>query len=255
MDRKQLTDVPSEGERLQKVIAQAGIASRRHAEQMILDGRVQVNGEKAEVLGIKVQPTDQISVDGREIRISSHKNTYYLLNKPTGFITSVTDPQGRRTVMDLLKTLKERVYPVGRLDYDTSGLLVFTNDGELAHRLMHPSFGVEKTYQVEVQGEVSPKALFQLENGVELEDGKTAPAQIRVISQIGRGSLQRLEITIHEGRNRQVRRMFDAVGFPVVNLKRIRFGPLQLEANLHPGSFRSLSNQEVQQLRAAVKLN
>lgn len=255
MNGKKDSDTPPVGERLQKVIAQAGIASRRHAEQMILDGRVQVNGEKVVALGTKVLPADRILVDGRVINSISETFDYYILHKPTGYITSAKDPQGRRTVMDLLLKVKQRVYPIGRLDYDTSGLLVLTNDGELAHRLMHPSFGVEKTYQVEVEGNVPSQALLRLERGIELEDGKTAPAQVRVISRNGQGSLQRLEITIHEGRNRQVRRMFEAIGYPVVALKRIRFGPLQLKADLSIGKYRSLTDQEVSQLRHAVKLN
>lgn len=255
MNVKKEMNNPPEGERLQKVIAQAGIASRRHAEQMILDGRVQVNGEKVVVLGTKVLPKDRIRVDGREINSIRETYDYYLLHKPTGYITSAKDPQGRKTVMDLLQKVERRVYPVGRLDYDTSGLLVLTNDGELAHRLMHPSYGVEKTYQVEVQGAVPPKALLQLGKGIELEDGKTAPAQVRVISRKGQGSLQRLEITIHEGRNRQVRRMFEAIGFPVVTLKRICFGPLQLESSLSMGKYRPLTVKEISQLRRAVKLN
>lgn len=254
LNSKKDTDTPLVGERLQKVIAQAGIASRRHAEQMILDGRVQVNGEKVVALGTKVLPEDRILVDGREINATRETHDYYLLHKPTAYITSAKDPQGRRTVMDLMLKVKQRVYPVGRLDYDTSGLLVLTNDGELAHRLMHPSYGVEKTYQVEVEGTVPPQALLRLEKGIELEDGKTAPAQVRVISRKGQGSFQRLEITIHEGRNRQVRRMFEAIGYPVVTLKRIRFGPLQLEADLSMGKYRSLTDKEVNQLRQAVNL-
>lgn len=255
LNGKKDRDAPPVGERLQKVIAQAGIASRRHAEQMILDGRVQVNREKVVTLGTKVLPADRILVDGREINSIRETYDYYLLHKPTGYITSAQDPQGRKTVMDLLQKVKQRVYPVGRLDYDTSGLLLLTNDGELVHRLTHPSFGVEKTYQVEVQGAVPPQALLRLEKGIELEDGKTAPAQVRVISRKGQGSLQRLEMTIHEGRNRQVRRMFEAIDFPVVTLKRIRFGPLQLEADLSMGKYRSLTDKEISQLRQAVKLN
>lgn len=254
MNIKNDSDTPPGGERLQKVIAQAGIASRRHAEQMILDGRVQVNGEKVVALGTKVISADKILVDGREINTIRETHDYYLLHKPTGYITSAKDPQGRKTVMDILLKVKQRVYPVGRLDYDTSGLLVLTNDGELAHRLMHPSFGVEKSYQVEVQGTVPQQALLRLEKGIELEDGKTAPAQVRVISRKGQGSLQRLEITIHEGRNRIVRRMFEEIGYPVVTLKRIRFGPLQLEADLSIGRYRSLTDKEVNQLRLAVNL-
>jgi 23S rRNA pseudouridine2605 synthase len=253
-NEQQSNKKPNDGERLQKVIAQAGIASRRHAEQMIIDGRVRVNGKKVVELGTKVNSKDVITVDGQKINFPKKKYEYYILHKPTGYITSAKDPQGRKTVMDLMRGVKVRVYPVGRLDYDTSGLLVLTNDGELAHRLMHPSFGVDKTYQVEVQGVISSKALVQLQQGIELEDGKTAPAQVRVISQKGQGTLQRLEITIHEGRNRQVRRMFEAVGFPVVNLKRLRFGPLQLDDELKLGKYRNLTEKEIELLKKAVEL-
>lgn len=247
--------IETEGERLQKVIAQAGVASRRHAEQLILEGKVQVNGQKVTELGTKVRPTDIVTVDGRKLQRSQKPSyEYYLLNKPTGYITSVTDPQGRRTVMDLMKGVKQRIYPVGRLDYDTSGLLVLTNDGDLAHRLMHPRFGVDKTYRVEVKGTIPHHALERLRNGVELEDGKTAPARVRILPRTNQGSLQPVEITIHEGRNRQVRRMFDAVGFPVVTLERIQFGPLRLDDNLKVGTYRSLTAKEVQELRKAVKL-
>lgn len=241
-------------ERLQKVIAQAGITSRRHAEEMILQGRVQVNGAVIRTLGTKVMPNDQIIVDGRPLKFQKKEYDYYLLYKPIGYITSVSDPQGRKTVMDLMKAIPQRVYPVGRLDYDTSGLLLLTNDGELAHRLMHPSYGVEKTYRVEVREKIPEQALRRLEKGVDLEDGKTAPARVREVSQKGQGSLPNYEITIHEGRNRQVRRMFKAIGFPLVTLKRICFGPLQLDGRLTQGKFRSLTEQEIQQLRQAVKL-
>lgn len=255
MTKNNEQQVLTKEERLQKVIAQAGIASRRHAEDMILQGRVQVNGAVIRTLGTKVTPLDRILVDGLPLQLQRNKYDYYLLHKPTGYITSVTDPQGRKTVMDLMKTIPQRVYPVGRLDYDTSGLLLLTNDGELAHRLMHPSYGVEKTYRVEVREKIPEQALGWLEKGVELEDGKTAPARVREVSPKGQGSLPSYEITIHEGRNRQVRRMFKAIGFPLVTLKRIRFGPLQLDGHLTHGKFRSLSPQEVQQLRQAVKLS
>jgi 23S rRNA pseudouridine2605 synthase len=244
----------SEEERLQKVIAQAGVASRRHVEQMILDGRVTVNGQKVSVLGTKVRPSDSIAVDGRRVNRVQQSYEYYLLNKPTGYITSASDPQGRKTVMDLMQGVKQRVYPVGRLDYDTSGLLVLTNDGEVTHRLIHPRYGVDKTYRVEVKGPVPVRAIERLQKGIEIEDGKTAPARVRVLTQKSQGSLQRLEITIHEGRNRQVRRMFDAIGFPVVTLERIQFGPLPLEPDLKVGKYRALTEREVKELRAAVKM-
>lgn len=253
----------SEGaaERLQKVLAQAGVASRRHAEQLILDGRVTVNGETVSTLGTKVGKQDYIEVDGQPIR-RSEGLYYYLLNKPLSVITSASDPQGRPTVVDLMKDVPVRVYPVGRLDYDTSGLLVLTNDGELAHRLMHPSYGVEKTYRVWVQGPVGISALENLRQGVLLEDGKTAPAKVERLSGLSKGTgvnskkeyLEVLEVTIHEGRNRQIRRMFAAVGYLVVRLERVRFGPLTLEKPLRSGSYRSLTVKEIKELRSQVGL-
>ncbi|WP_019850879.1 pseudouridine synthase [Desulfitobacterium sp. PCE1] len=254
MKRKNEQSVPRQEERLQKVLAQAGVASRRHAEEIILQGRVQVNEEVVQALGTKVVPTDRIVVDGLPLQLPQKEYAYYLLHKPTGYITSVIDPQGRKTVMDLMKTVPQRVYPVGRLDYDTSGLLLLTNDGDLAHRLMHPSYGVEKTYRVEVGEKIPEQVLKRLEKGVILEDGKTAPARVKEVSQKGRGSVPTYEITIHEGRNRQVRRMFKTIGFPLIALKRIRFGSLQLDHNLAPGAFRALSQTEIRQLRQTVKL-
>ncbi len=249
------------GERLQKVLAQAGVASRRHSERLILDGRVTVNGDKVSALGTKVSIQDHIEVDGNLVQ-RSQKLHYYLLNKPVSVITSASDPRGRPTVVDLMKDVPVRVYPVGRLDYDTSGLLVLTNDGELAHRLMHPSYGVEKTYQVWVQGPVGINALETLRQGVLLEDGNTAPAIVERMSGVSketkvdsRGNhLEVLEVTIHEGRNRQIRRMFTAVGFPAVKLERIRFGSMTLDNSLHSGAYRALTIEEVQELRSKVGL-
>ena len=250
-----------DGERLQKVLAQAGVASRRHAEKLILDGRVKVNGETVTVLGIKVGVQDHIEVDGRLLK-RGETLYYYLLNKPVSVITSASDPRGRPTVVDLLKDIPVRVYPVGRLDYDTSGLIVLTNDGELAHRLMHPSYGIEKTYRVWVQGPVGVHALETLRQGVLLEDGKTAPAEVQSVSGLLKrtsresknDSLEVWEVTIHEGRNRQIRRMFEAVGYLVVKLERIRFGPLVQELALRPGAYRLLTGDEVKKLRSSVKL-
>jgi 23S rRNA pseudouridine2605 synthase len=249
------------GERLQKVLAQAGVASRRHAEQLIADGRVTVNGEKVLALGTKVGSQDHIEVNGQPVQRAEGWR-YYLLNKPISVITSASDPQGRPTVVDLMKDVPVRVYPVGRLDYDTSGLLVLTNDGELAHRLMHPSYGVEKTYRVWVQGPVGINALENLRQGVLLEDGNTAPAKVERVSGVSKrtkpdskgGYLEVLEVTIHEGRNRQIRRMFAALGYVVVKLERVSFGPLTLEKTLSPGIFRALTVQEVKELRSQVGL-
>lgn len=250
-----------EGERLQKVLAHAGVASRRHAEQLIIDGRVTVNGIKVTALGTRVEVKDEINVDGRLVP-RTEALAYYLLNKPVSVITSVSDPRGRPTVVELLKDVPVRVYPVGRLDYDTSGLLVLTNDGELAHRLMHPSYGIEKTYRVWTQGPVGIHALETLRQGVALEDGKTAPARVQRVSSLSKrtrgelksSSLEVLEVTIHEGRNRQIRRMFEAVGYLVVRLERIRFGPLSQSLSLRPGMYRTLTEDEVKELRSIVGL-
>jgi 23S rRNA pseudouridine2605 synthase len=236
--------VPDErGERLQKVLARTGIGSRRVCEDLIADGRVTVNGEVA-VLGRRVDPDhDAVEVDG--IRISVAEGlVHYLLNKPRGVVTTASDPQGRPTVVDLVPA-EPRVFPVGRLDVDTEGLLLVTNNGDLAHRLTHPSFGVEKEYVAEVRGEPTRAALRRLREGVDLEDGPTAPAKVAQISP------SVLRITIHEGRNRQVRRMCEAVGHPVTRLVRIRIGPLA-DRGLEPGEWRHLTTEELRALEKAV---
>src|SRR5690554_990840 len=230
-------------ERLQKVMAHAGIASRRKAEQLILEGRVKVNGETVRELGRKVSPEDFIEVDGKPIR--EEKKVYILLNKPVGYISTVDDPRGRRTVLDLVADVKERVYPVGRLDYDTSGLLILTNDGELTYKLTHPSFEVKKTYLVEVEGKPG-KELARLEKGVMLSDGMTAPAAVAEVK-TDKNSTSFL-LTIHEGRNRQVRRMCEAIGYPVKSLKRIKFAFLEL-ADLPEGKYRYLTEKEIKNLQ------
>jgi 23S rRNA pseudouridine2605 synthase len=236
---------PSEpGERLQKILAQAGLGSRRACEELIAAGRVRVNGARAS-LGDRADPeTDAIEVDGAAIGVRQGL-VHYLLNKPTGVVTTADDPQGRPTVVDLVPA-DPRVYPVGRLDADTEGLLLLTNDGELAHRLTHPSFGVHKEYLAEVEGTPSRGAVRRLREGVELEDGVTAPAKVSLVDP------HTLRITIHEGRNRQVRRMCAAVGHPVRRLVRTRIGPLA-ERRLAPGEWRALTQAEVRALeRAAV---
>ena len=232
-------------ERLQKLISQAGIASRRAAEELILNGRVTVNDATVTELGSKADPTvDRIAVDGKPLRISA-KHLYILLNKPTGYITALKDSQGRPLVTDLLKGVEERVYPVGRLDYNTEGLLLLTNDGEWANRLMHPRHEVEKEYHVRVRGKVLDQQLKRMAGGVELEDGVTAPAEVRLL----KGSDQNdwISVTIHEGRNRQVRRMCEAVSLSVVRLRRVRYGSLEIGA-LKPGQFRYLTEAEVKRL-------
>jgi 23S rRNA pseudouridine2605 synthase len=236
-------DPHDEGERLQKVLASAGVGSRRSCEELIAAGRVLVNGERA-VLGRRVhQDTDVVSVDGVVVSIREGL-AYYLLNKPHGVVSTASDPYGRATVVGLVPPTP-RVYPVGRLDADSEGLILLTNDGGLANRLTHPSFGVEKEYLVTVRGEVPPGAIRALRRGVELEDGVTAPAKV---SQVSPGLLR---ITIHEGRNRQVRRMAQVVGYPVERLVRTRIGALRL-GSLRPGSYRDLSVAEVRQLERAA---
>lgn len=237
-------------ERLQKVIAQAGLASRRQAEELITRGRVKVNGKVVTTLGVKVDPTsDVIEVDGELLRRESP--VYIMLHKPEGFVTTLRDPQGRPTVIDLIRDVPERLFPVGRLDYKTRGLLLLTNDGHLAHRLTHPSFGVVKTYHAQVKGAINADAIRQLRTGVLLEDGMTSPAKVRLLSREAGTSW--IEIGIHEGRNRQVRRMAEAIGFPVVELIRVRFGPLDL-GDLEEGSYRRLQEKEVTALKREVSI-
>jgi 23S rRNA pseudouridine2605 synthase len=233
-----------QGERLQKVLAAVGWGSRRTCEDLIAAGRVSVNGEVA-VLGRRVDPDhDLIEVDGAPIGVRPDL-VHYLLNKPTGVVTTARDPQGRPTVVDLVPT-EPRVFPVGRLDADTEGLILLTNDGELANRIAHPRHGVDKEYLAEVDGgPVSAGALRRLRSGVELDDGPTAPAEV---SQPEPGVLR---ITIHEGRNRQVRRMCDAVGHPVRRLVRTRIGPIT-DRRLAPGAWRPLTTEEWTSLVRAV---
>ena len=239
--------MPAEGDgvRLQKVLAQAGLGSRRVCEDLIERHRVRVNGELA-VLGRRVDPeVDVIEVDGAQIGVKAGL-VHYLLNKPAGVVTTASDPQGRPTVVELVPA-EPRVFPVGRLDADSEGLLLLTNDGELTHRLTHPSYGVDKEYLVEVEGEPHRGALSRLREGVELEDGRTAPAKVALLDP------RILRVTIHEGRNRQVRRMCEAVGFPVLRLVRTRIGPLS-DRTLGPGAWRPLVQDEVRALeRAAAK--
>ncbi len=236
-----------EGERLQKVLAHSGLGSRRTCEELIADGRVTVDGEVA-VLGRRVDPErDRIELDGVAVVVDDDL-VYYLLNKPPGYVSTASDPEGRRTVVELVPTTP-RVFPVGRLDADTEGLLLLTNDGELTQLLTHPSFGVVKTYLAEVDGDPAPGALRRLREGVELDDGLTAPARAKVVQR--RGATAAIEIGIHEGRNRQVRRMCAAVGHPVRRLVRTRIGPLH-DRQLEPGAWRMLSRNEVRRLYEAA---
>lgn len=233
-------------ERLQKILSQAGVASRREAEGIITAGRVAVNGTVVTELGTKADPEkDRITVDGKPVRPETVK-VYILLYKPTGYMTTLKDPEGRPVVTDLLKGIKERVYPVGRLDYNTEGLLLLTNDGAWANRLAHPRHEVEKEYLVKVRGKASPEQLRRLAAGVELEEGRTAPAKVTPIHESEKNSW--LSITIHEGRYRQVRRMCEAVSLSVVRLKRSRYGFLDL-GELKPGEYRLLTVVEAERLR------
>jgi 23S rRNA pseudouridine2605 synthase len=233
------------GERLQKVLAQAGLGSRRTCEELIDTGRVTVNGEVA-VLGRRVEATvDRVTVDGVVIGVAPGL-VYYLLNKPRGVVSTAADTHGRPTVVELVPT-EPRVYPVGRLDADTEGLLLLTNDGELTHRLTHPSFGVDKEYLAEVVGEPSRGSIRRLREGIELEDGPAAPAKVSALAP------NLLRITIHEGRNRQVRRMCEAIGHPVLRLVRTRIGPLR-DGTLTPGTWRPLTIDEVRTLERAASV-
>ena len=224
--------------RLNAYLARAGVASRRGADELIKAGRVTVNGEPGQ-LNTFVQAADRVEVDGRGV--AKQRLAHLLLNKPAGVVTTASDPRGRPTVIDLVPG-EPRVVPVGRLDFETTGALLLTNDGPLAHRLAHPRYGVEKTYVVDVEGTPSDPVLQALRDGVELEDGRTAPARVRRL----RGGA--LELTIHEGRNRQVRRMLEAVGHPVTRLHRSVYAGLTLEG-LEPGAWRELEPSEVERLR------
>lgn len=238
-------------ERLQKILAQAGVASRRHSEELIQNGKVKVNGKIVTELGTKVDAQrDRIEVNGKRIP-APEKKVYYLLHKPRGYVTTLQDDRGRKTVMDLMEGVEQRVFPVGRLDYDSEGLLILTNDGELTQALTHPRHKVKKTYQVTVEGIPAEEDLERMAKGLELEDGMTAPAEVKLVS-IGedRSSLM---ISIYEGRNRQVRRMCEYIGHQVLRLRRIRMGTLQLD-KLKSGEMRPLTHRELREMMALVGL-
>jgi len=233
-------------ERIQKIIAAAGVTSRRAAEELIAEGRVRVNGQVVTELGTKADADkDHIKVDGKLINPQQPK-VYVMLNKPAGFVTTMSDPEGRPTVQDLLKGIKVRVYPVGRLDYNTEGMLILTNDGDFAHLITHPKHEFPKTYLAKVKGFLEDSQIENLEQGIYLDDGKTAPAKLKKVRKEEANSW--IEITIHEGRKRQVRRMFDRVGHSVIKLKRIRTGSLTL-GSLPEGTFRYLTPDEVTGLK------
>lgn len=240
-------------ERLQKIIAAAGIASRRKAEELITSGHVQVNGTVVTELGTKADPeVDHVRVNGKLIQ-GEQRHTYLLVNKPKGYVTTVSDPEQRPTVMDLVKGIRGRVYPVGRLDYASEGLLIMTNDGELANRLMKAASHVAKTYLVKVSGTPKEDAIAKLRSGVSIatDDGKrvrTSPAAVKIIKEAANPWY---EITMIEGRNRQLRRMFEAVGHHVEKIKRVKYGPLVLD--VPPGEFRSLTLKEIERLKSATR--
>ena len=248
-------------ERLQKIIAAAGIASRRHAEEIIQQGRVTVNGQIVSELGSKADPErDHIRVDGKLLK-GSERHVYLALNKPKGYVTTVTDPEHRPTIMDLVRKVSARVYPVGRLDFNSEGLLLLTNDGELAERLMHASSHLPKTYVVKVSGQPGPEAIERLRRGITLPPEprpgrkreskavKTAPAKIRMVRE---AENPWYEVTLIEGRNRQIRRMFEQVGHHVEKIRRVKYGPLELD--VEPGKYRELTRGEVERLKTAVRL-
>ena len=232
-------------ERLQKILSKAGLASRREAETMITSGRVAVNGVVVTELGSKADPGhDRITLDGKPVRLKEAR-LYILLYKPAGYVTTLKDPEGRPVVTALLEGIKERVYPVGRLDYNTEGLLLLTNDGDWANGLAHPRHEVEKEYLVKVRGTPSAEQMRRLAEGIDLDEGRTAPARVTLVRESEKNS--HLSITIHEGRYRQVRRMCEAVGLTVAALKRIRYGFLQL-GDLKPGEYRLLTADEAKRL-------
>ncbi len=245
-----MEETEAKGERLQKVLAAAGLGSRRACEEIITAGRVSVNGSKVTVLGTRVDPAvDSVEVDG--IRLDTQvEPRYFLLNKPPGYLTTTDDPQGRPTILDLFKQ-KGRFFPVGRLDLESRGLLLITNNGFIAHRLTHPRFEVDKTYVARVKGTVAPGVLKQLREGVDLEEGRTSPARVKVVGREGDSTV--LEMVIHQGWKRQIRRMCAAVGLQVTDLMRTRLGPLSIE-RLPEGKWREMSPSEVEALFKALGL-
>jgi len=238
--------------RLNKYLAQAGVASRREADRMIVEGRVSLKGKTVESLGTLIdERTDKVEVDGKRIKIKNDSHLYLLLNKPPGYLVTVKDPFKRPTVMDLLPSLKKRVYPVGRLDLSSEGLLLLTNDGDLAYRLMHPRYRIMKEYLVRIEPKPKASMLRRLEKGIYLDGKKTAPAKIRMLTTTKMGT--QVKVELFEGRKRELRRMFEAVGHDVLSLKRIRFGSLTL-GKLKKGQWRHLSQKELERLKRDTRL-
>jgi len=239
-------------ERLNKIISMAGIASRRRADELISSGLVTVNDRVETSLGSKaIWGVDSITVDSQAMP-DPPKKIYVILHKPFGYVSTLHDPEGRPIIRDLIKDIKERIYPVGRLDFDSSGLLILTNDGELAYRLMHPRFHIPRTYKVTIEGHLSNTSVERLKNGISLDDGPTNPAHVRIMNRRHGRSVVR--ITIFEGRSREIRRMFEAVGHKTLKLIRIGYGSLTL-GELKVGKYRHLENSEVKSLYASVGLD
>lgn len=239
-------------ERLQKVIAQSGLTSRRKAEQLILEGRVKVNNKLVTTLGTKVSPKDEITVDG--VPLEKERNVYYVLYKPRGYISSVKDDKGRKTVIDLLPEVEERIFPIGRLDYNSTGVLLLTNDGEFAHLLMHPRHEIEKVYIVKIKGIPTETELKQLKVGIRDQDELLKVKSYRIIARNRKKRTMTLELTLLEGKNRHIRRMMEALGYPVLKLKREKYGIVTLE-KLQPGHARPLTPQEIHELRMLATKN
>lgn len=237
-------------ERLQKIIAKMGIASRRAAEEIILEGRVTVNG-KAATLGMKADPSkDHIKLDGK-LLIKPEPKVYLMINKPKGVITTLSESEARPTIRDFLKKIKYRIFPVGRLDYDSEGLLLLTNDGDFAHAILHPSKKIPKTYHVKIKGVLEDNDIEKLKRGVKLKDGMTSPSKVKKLRKAEENSW--IEITIYEGRKRQVRRMLEKVGHPVLKLKRVRINGIEL-GNLASGAIRYLTSEEVNKIKKEVQV-
>ncbi|HEX6594567.1 MAG TPA: pseudouridine synthase [Bacillota bacterium] len=239
-------------QRLQKVIAQSGITSRRKAERLIESGHVKVNGKRVTKLGTKVSPKDQIEVDG--VLLEKEQPVYFILNKPRGVISSLKDDKNRKVITDYLPTVDERIFPIGRLDYNTSGLILLTNDGEFANRLMHPRYGVHKVYITKIKGIPSKPELEKLRKGIKDKNDLLKAVQYKVKSVNKKDQTMLLEITLREGKNRHIRRMLDALGYPVIKLKRERYGLLTLKG-LQPGQYRALTPKEVKQMWNLTKKN
>lgn len=245
--KRMVIKMTNNGERLQKVIAQSGVTSRRKAEQMILDGKVKVNGETVQEMGVKVTANDEIVVDG--VPLEKETPVYFLLYKPRGVISSVKDDKGRKVVTDYFEAVDQRIFPIGRLDYDTSGVLLLTNDGDFANLLMHPSHEMDKVYIAKVRGIPNKKELALVKKGIRSNKDVLKAVQVNLLSTDQQKKTSIIELTLHEGKNRQVRRMLEELGYPVMKLKRERYDFIGLEG-LNAGEYRALTPKEVNQLRA-----